>query len=185
MFYEIVSRIIQLLYATYKMYQDEKVISSDGQIFVEFRGTSQTSTTVRSIIRQRPQVAGWWRLLTPNRSYVDEAQQLYSNAMFFKHFSSSLYCCFMHTISLLLLLMFTYFLVVWLYHAHAKTQRFLLRYRHTHTKEWTNILPREELHAKQIPFYEIKVFVATKNMQAGIQTNHASLSVFEIWWLFK
>ena len=115
------SRIIQLLYATYKMYQDEKVISSDGQIFVEFRGTSQTSTTVRSIIRQRPQVAGWWRLLTPNRSYVDEAQQLYSNAMFFKHFSSSLYCCFMHTISLLLLLMFTYFLVVWLYHAHAKT----------------------------------------------------------------
>ena len=65
MFYEIVrriilkcSRIIQLLYATNKMYQDEKVISSDGQIFVEFRGTSQTSTTVRSIIRQRPQVAG-------------------------------------------------------------------------------------------------------------------------------
>ena len=65
MFYEIVRRIIskssliiQLLYATNKMYQDEKVISSDGQIFVEFRGTSQTSTTVRSIIRQRPQVAG-------------------------------------------------------------------------------------------------------------------------------
>ena len=68
-----------------------------------WRNIFQTSTTVRSnIIRQRPQVAGWLRLLTPNHSYVVMWWVVlvpgWSQCnVFLNNFSSSFGCCFMHT----------------------------------------------------------------------------------------
>ena len=77
-----------------------------------------------------------------------------------------------------MLAMLTYFLTSCLARLTHKHKR-ALYHSHTTLANVHILIPWKKKHAKQITFYEVQAFTTTKNMQAGIQTNHATLSVFE------